>query len=112
MIEACVASAGPLYFLGDFESARQYTRRGVQIWRAEGIQSYEGGHVGCLFLGAILDWHFGEIASSQSTMAEAISLAKELNSMQVLSQALWHAGWLAHFERNPAQVERLASDLS
>ena len=32
--------------------------------------------------------------------------------MQALAHALWHAGWLAHFERNPAEVERLASDLS
>ena len=31
--------------------------------------------------------------------------------MQALAHALWHAGWLAHFERNPAEVERLASDL-
>jgi hypothetical protein len=44
-------------------------------------------------------------------MAEAISLAKELNNMQALAHALWHAGWLAHFERNPAEVESLASDL-
>ncbi|HET9378652.1 MAG TPA: hypothetical protein VFO40_27020 [Chthoniobacterales bacterium] len=45
-------------------------------------------------------------------MAEAISLAKELNDMRALAIALWHAGILAHFERNPAEVERLASDLS
>ena len=32
--------------------------------------------------------------------------------MHALAHALWHAGWLAHFERNPAEVERLASDLS
>jgi adenylate cyclase len=44
-------------------------------------------------------------------MTEAITLAKELNNMQALSLALWHAGWLAHFERNPAEVERLASEL-
>ena len=67
--------------------------------------------VGCLFFKALLQWHFGEIASCQPTMAEAISAAKELNNMQALAQALWHAGWLAHFERNPAEVERLASEL-
>jgi predicted ATPase len=44
-------------------------------------------------------------------MAEAISLAKELNDMHALAVALLHAGWLAQFERNPAGVERLASDL-
>jgi len=32
--------------------------------------------------------------------------------MQEFAHALWHAGWLAYFERNPAEVERLASDLS
>jgi len=62
-----------------------------------------------MFFEAILDWHFGEIASCQPTMAEAISVAKELNNMQALTQALWHAGWLAHFQRDPAEVERLAS---
>ena len=44
-------------------------------------------------------------------MAEAISLAKELNDMHALAMALWNAAILAHFERNPAKVERLASDL-
>ena len=43
--------------------------------------------------------------------AEAISLAKELNDMYALGQALWFAGFLGHFERNPAEVERVASDL-
>ncbi len=31
--------------------------------------------------------------------------------MHALAMALWHAGLLGHFERNPAEVERLASDL-
>jgi predicted ATPase len=44
-------------------------------------------------------------------MTEAISLAKELNDMNGLALALWLAGFLAHFERNAAEVERLASDL-
>ena len=115
MIGGYVALAVPLYFLGDFEAARQYAKRGVQIWRSGGVQSQvdeiTGHAVGCLFFEALLDWHFGEIASCQPTMAEAISIAKELNNMQALAHALWHAGWLAHFERNPAEVERLASDL-
>jgi serine/threonine protein kinase len=114
MIEACCALAAPLYFLGDFEAARHYARSGVQIWRAEGVppQVNEASDaIGCLFFEALLEWHFGEIASARTTMAEAISLAKERNNMQELAHALWHAGWLAHFERDPAEVERLASDL-
>ena len=44
-------------------------------------------------------------------MAEAIALAKELNDMAALGLALYWAGLLAHFEGNPAEVERLASEL-
>jgi hypothetical protein len=44
-------------------------------------------------------------------MTKAISLAKELNDMHGLAVALWTAGWLAYFERNPAEVERCASAL-
>ena len=44
-------------------------------------------------------------------IAEAISLAKELNDMPALANALNWAAILAYFERNPVEVERLASDL-
>jgi predicted ATPase len=75
------------------------------------VDEISGHAVGCLYFEAILDWHFGEIASCHPSMAKAISVAKELNNMEALTHALWHAGWLAHFERDPAEVERLASDL-
>jgi len=44
-------------------------------------------------------------------MAEAISLAKELNNMHGVAEALYFAACLGHYERDPAEVERLASDL-
>ena len=31
--------------------------------------------------------------------------------MHALALALWHAGCLAHFERNPVEGERYSSDL-
>ena len=115
MIGAYSALAATLYFLGDFESARQYAMRGVQIWRSGGVQSHaeevDAPAVGCLCYEAISEWHLGEIASCQATMAEAISLAKELNDMHALALALNWAANLAHYERNPAEVERLASEL-
>ena len=40
MIGAYRALAATLYYLGDFESARQYAMRGVQIWRSGGVQSH------------------------------------------------------------------------
>src|SRR5207253_1415700 len=57
------------------------------------------------------EWHFGEIASSHATMTQAISLAKELNDMHELANALLYAAYLAHFEGNPAEVKRHASEL-
>jgi hypothetical protein len=66
--------------------------------------------IGCLIFEALCEWHFGEIASSQATMTEAISLAKELNDMHALALAPHLAAFLGHFERNPAEVERCASN--
>ena len=48
---------------------------------------------------------------AKRTWTEAISLAKELNDMNALALALDWAAGLAYFERNPAEVDRLASDL-
>ena len=57
------------------------------------------------------EWHLGEIVSCQANMAEAISLAKELNDANALAYALGWAAGLACCERNPGEVDRLASDL-
>jgi len=115
MIGGYRALAVTLYYLGDFESTRQYAMRGVQIWRSGGVRSpveeVTAPAVSCLIVEAWSEWHFGEIASCHPTMAEAISLAKELNDMHALAVALCDAGILGQFERNPAKVERLVSDL-
>jgi predicted ATPase len=115
MIGAYRAFACTLFLLGDFETARQYAMRGVQVWRSSSVQSpVEELHapaVLCLCWEALSEWHVGEIALCQATMAQAISLAKELNDTNALALALWLGGFLAHFERNPVEVDRLASDL-
>ena len=116
MIGACRALAVTLYFLGDFEAARQYAMRGVQIWRSGGVHSpveeFFAPAVHCLIFEALSDWHFGETARCHATMAEAISLAKELNDMHALALALlFWAVILGHLEGNPAEMARLASDL-
>jgi hypothetical protein len=107
--------AGTLYFLSDFESARQYAMRGVQIRRSGGVQSYaEDLHspaVSCLGYLRLSEWHLGEIASSQAMMTEAISLAKELNDTNALTHALQYAAVLCICERNTAELDRLASEL-
>jgi tetratricopeptide (TPR) repeat protein len=109
------ALAGNLFFLGDFESARQYAMRGVQIWRSGNVQSHAEEYytpaVGCLIYVAMSEWHLGEIASSQANMNEAISLARGLNDTNALALALNWAAILAINERNPAEVDRLASEL-
>jgi predicted ATPase len=115
MIGACQALVSTLYYLGEFETARQYAMRAVQIWRSGGVQynaeDLDAPAVVCLCYEALCQWHLGEIASCHQTMEEAISLAKELNETNSLAVALHFAAFLARYERNPAEVERLASDL-
>ena len=77
--------------MGNFEASRQYAMHAVQIWRSGNVQSHaEESYtpvVGCLVYGARSEWHLGEIASCQATIAEAISLAKELNDTNALAYA-------------------------
>jgi predicted ATPase len=115
MIEAYRALAVTLYFRADFEASRQYARRGTQIWHSGKVQSHtENAYppvFSCLCHGALSEWHLGEIASWHATVAEAIALAKELNDLHALAVLLLWATIVGHFERNPAKVARLASDL-
>ncbi len=101
--------------LGNFETARQYATGAVQIWRSGQVQSpveeVMAPTVVCLCMKALSEWHMRRINSCHATMAEAISLAKDLNDLQALALAQFFATFLAHFEGNPTEVERLASDL-
>jgi hypothetical protein len=115
MIAACQALAATYFFLGDFGSSRQHAVRGVQIWRSGGIQSLIEGvsapAVICLGYQALSAWQLGEIASYRATVAEAISLAKELNNIHGLAVALSWAAILGYCDHNPAEAERYSSDL-
>jgi tetratricopeptide (TPR) repeat protein len=115
MIGAYRALASTLHFLGDFESAQRYAMCGLQIWRSgtvkSSVEEYYTPAVACLVYLAFSEWHLGEIASGQANMAEAISLAKELNDPNALAYALGWAAALACAQCNPAEVDRLASDL-
>jgi hypothetical protein len=115
MIGAYAALANNLCYLGDFEASRQNAISGLRIWRSGGVkfpvEEIIAPPVSCLTYESLSEWYLGEIASSHTTRAEAISLAKELNDMNALAMALYLAGALACFERNAAEVERFASEL-
>ena len=90
--------------------------RGLRIWRSGSVQSpvaeeIQAPVVNCLCYEAMSDWHFGEIASCHALMDEAISTAMELKDRYALALALAFAGSLAHLERDPAEVDRLSSEL-
>ena len=113
---ACSALAANHCYLGDdFEAARQYAIRGVEIWRSGGVNAQAeevvSPIVNCLVYQALSEWYLGEIASSRASIAEAISIAKELNDMSSLACALYFGAILARYERNPAEVERFALEL-
>ena len=67
MIGAYRALAATLFYLGDFESARQYAMRGLQIWRSGNVQSYAEDlytpAVGCLVL-----WGYVRVASRRDRL--------------------------------------------
>src|SRR6202048_774622 len=115
MIGAYQALVSTLFFFGDFEAAQQYAIRGVQLWRSGTVQSsieqVDPPAVVCLCYKALFEWHFREIVSSRATMAEAISLAKELNDMHGLAEALAFAGILGSLKRDAAELDHVASDL-
>ena len=116
MLGAYANCATTFYFLGEFETTRQYARQGVQLWRSGGVQSYAEEYlmpvVTCLIYWAMSEWHFGEIASCHALMEEAISIAKELKDMNSLAMALSFAAALAYFARDPAEADRFASELT
>jgi hypothetical protein len=115
MIWAYNALAGTLFFLGDFEAARKYATRGVQTWRSGSIRSsaedVDTPVVGCLCYEALSEWYLGQTASCRATIAEAISIAKEVNDTHALALALYWAARLAADERDLAEVDHLASEL-
>jgi tetratricopeptide (TPR) repeat protein len=115
MLGAYRSLAATFYLSGDFESARQNARGGVQIWRSGAVQfqieEIIAPAVACLCYEALSEWHSGKVTSCHATMERALSLAKDLHDTQALVLALFWSAWLAHFEGNPAEVERLASDV-
>ena len=115
MLGASRALACTNYFLGDFDATRQFALRGLQIWHSgdvnSQVQELDPPAVACLTDKAQSEWHLGEIASCQATMAEAIALAQKLNEIHGIAAALYFAACLSHYGRNPVEMERLSSDL-
>jgi hypothetical protein len=115
MMGASRPMASTLYFLGDFDSARQYARCAVQIWRSGRVQSpveeFMAPAILCLGYEALCQWHLGEIPSSRAAIAASISLGKELNDMPSLALALYFAAVLGRFQHKPSEVEHYASTI-
>jgi hypothetical protein len=115
MLGAYRSLAATLYLAGDFETAGQNARHGVQIWRSGAvelqIEEIIAPAVACLCYEALSEWHSGKVTSCHATMQKALSLAKDLHDTQALVLALFWSATLAHFEGNPAEVERLASEV-
>jgi serine/threonine protein kinase len=115
MIGACCALALTHYFSGNFGSFGQYATHAIRIWRSGDVQflreELDVLGITCLCYQALHHWNLGEIAACQATIAEAISMAKELNDMHGLAVALYWAARLSVNERHPSAVERLTSEL-
>jgi serine/threonine protein kinase/predicted ATPase len=115
MVGAYECLVSTLYFSGDFDAAHEFAALGVQIWRSGKVQSQVeelmAPGVSCLCFKALSEWHLGEAASYQVTIAEAISVAKQLHDMHALVLVLYWSTYLACLEGDFSKVGRLASDL-
>ena len=115
LIKAHMALAATHYYLGNFEKARQSATSGIQILHAGSVETQleelDEPAIACLCHESLCAWHFGEISSCHAPIAEAMSVARELGDMHGLAAALYFGALLGHLERNPAEVERVASDL-
>jgi tetratricopeptide (TPR) repeat protein len=115
LIGAYDALGTTLLHLGDFESARQFATRGVEIWRSRallsGVEELMAPAVACLCTQAETKWHFGEIAFCRGALSEAKSLAKKLNDVHGLVQALSVEGFIAYCEGRPSEVQKTASEM-
>jgi len=113
LIGACNGLACTAYYLGDFEAGLEYAMRGAQIWRsgstASSVEEVDAPVVSCLFHQALAEWHLGKLTSCHLTMEEAVSLAKQLSDMPALTNAIFNAAILSHYERNISDTERSAS---
>jgi serine/threonine protein kinase len=117
LIGAYQALAATLYRMGEFEAARRHARCGVDLWRsgavpalAESVHPIAVVSCSCIGFEALCEWHLGEVISSQAAMAEAIALAKASKDTYALAEALTLAAILGYLRRDPAEVERLASE--
>lgn len=115
LVGAHSAMAMTHHSMGEFESGRRHATQGVQIWRSGGTPPHAEEAIApaivCLCLEALTAWHFGEMVLSEEMMAEAISVASQLNDANNLVMALWYAGLLNHCRRKPVEVERFASEV-
>ena len=77
MLGGSRAMACTHYYLGEFDTARQSALRGLHIWHSGEVKSHvqevDPPAVACLCDKAQSEWHLGEIATCQATMAEAIA---------------------------------------
>jgi predicted ATPase len=115
LIGAYDALGTTLLHLGDFERARRFATSGVEIWRSRallsGVEELMAPAIACLCTEAETEWHFGEITSSHETLSKAKSLAKKLNDVHGLVQALSVEGFIAYCEHEPSEVQKIASEM-
>jgi predicted ATPase len=76
-----------------------------------GVEELMAPAIACLCTVAETEWHFGEIASSRGSLSKAKSLAKKLNDVHGLVQALSVGAFIEYCERKASEVQKIASEM-
>ena len=105
LMKAHMVMAATLYYLGDFDKAREHAMDGVHMLHSGCVEpqteELDEPVIACFCHEALCAWHFGEIPSCYSSIAEAISLARELGDVHGLAVALYFGAILRQMDRDP-----------
>jgi predicted ATPase len=114
-MKAHMVMAATLHYLGDFAKARDHAMHGVEMIHSGCVEpqteELDEPAIACLCHEALCAWHFGELASCHGSIAEAVSLARDLGDVHGLAVALYFGAILSQMDRDPPQVERMVSEL-
>jgi len=109
---ACYTLGNVHCFLGEFAASRSYLQRCIEGYRPEMPEDFCGdsaGANGWVFLGWVLTLQ-GEFAEGLAHVREALALARRDKSPAVLCFLLIMAAELHRLRREPAPVERYATE--
>ncbi|HJY81218.1 MAG TPA: hypothetical protein VKK81_09060, partial [Candidatus Binatia bacterium] len=113
LLEAHGALGLPLFWLGEFASARAHLEQGIALYDPQQHSSHaflygQDPGVLCRVYGAFALWHLGYPDQALKRIHEALTLAQELSHPYSLAFALFIAAWVHQYRREGRAAQERA----